>query len=154
LAHASRPVPIAGPEDSAEGLGAPARREEHIEEAGSSDVEPIDRGGLREVRDDRFGDLARGLARLTREGHRDVRGVVAVARLTGWLPEDRRRDRQPGPAEGLPQRLRQQIGYGWWHRSSLETEIAAHGGDSSIYAWLRDRPNEITSDMPVAPPGH
>ena len=98
------PVIGAGLEDVVQRAGRPCRREEDVEEAGARDFHAGDLGHGGKVLRERIGDLAGRPLGGTRQGHRDVRRVVAVLGLAWHLPrtilgrgQPRRRQRRAHP---------------------------------------------------------
>ena len=82
-------VGVARREDLAERPRTPRGRQEHVQEAGPGDLEPLDLEERRKVLHDQLGDLPRRPPRRAREGQRHVGGVVAVLRLARDLPQAR-----------------------------------------------------------------
>ena len=90
---------------------APRRRQEHVEESGPRDLEPLDLVERGEILHDEIGDLARRPLRGARQDHGNIGRVVAVLGLARDLPralverrQARLRERGPQP---VGQRLRQ-----------------------------------------------
>src|SRR5439155_26714766 len=90
--------------------GAPGRRQEHVDESGARDLEPLDLGHGREVLHDEVGDLLGRALGGSRQDHGSVGRVVAVLRLTRNFPRTVVGLGQTRLHEGRPHPTRQPIG--------------------------------------------